>query len=167
MNLHNCCTTEAVKVTWYMVIQDILPTNERLYKIRLADSPLCRQCGALDTVLYRVTECGKGARIWAWTKRRIAWILHTDPANIPMDWTTRPQFQLWPPTRNRAVLRILAQMVWYSINEDRTCSVQDYCDFLRRTRWKTYRAKRRHQCVGNYMASLQERMSPWSRRTSG
>jgi hypothetical protein len=103
INLHNCWTTESVKLTWYMVIRDILPTNERLYKIQLADSPLCRQCGALDTVLRRVTECGEGARIWEWTKRRIAWILHTDPANIPPD-RTRPQFQLWPPTRNRTVL---------------------------------------------------------------
>jgi hypothetical protein len=60
--LHNW-TSEAVKVTWYMVIQDILPTNERLYKMRLAGSPLCRQCGALDTVLHRVTECGEGARL--------------------------------------------------------------------------------------------------------
>ena len=50
-----------------------------------------------------------------WTKRRIAWILRIDPAHIPPDWTTRPQFRLWPPQRHRAVLCILAQMVWYRI----------------------------------------------------
>jgi hypothetical protein len=114
----DCWTTKAVKVTLYMVIQDILPTKERLYKIRLADSPLCRQCGSMDTVIHRVTECGEGARIWKWTKRRIAWILHTNPANILPDWTTRPQFQLWPPTRKGTVLWILAQMVWYRIKTE-------------------------------------------------
>ena len=50
-----------------------------------------------DTVQHRMTECGEGTRIWNWTKRCIAWILITHPANIPQDWTTKPQFQLWPP----------------------------------------------------------------------
>jgi hypothetical protein len=43
-------------------------------------------------------------------KRRIVWILRIDPAHIPPDWTTRPQFRLWPTERHRAVLWILAQM---------------------------------------------------------
>jgi hypothetical protein len=45
INLHECWMTEADKVTWYMVIHDILPTNELLQKIRLVASPLSRQCG--------------------------------------------------------------------------------------------------------------------------
>ena len=55
INLHACWTTEDVKVTWYVVIQDILPTKERLHKIRLTDSPLCRQCGEPDTFQLRIT----------------------------------------------------------------------------------------------------------------
>jgi hypothetical protein len=74
----------------YVVIQDILPTNERLHKIRLLDSSLCSHCGEPDTVQHRVTVCEEEARIWQWTKRRIAWILRIDPAHIPPDWTTRP-----------------------------------------------------------------------------
>jgi len=58
-NLHECWTTEAVKINWYMVIQDILPTNERLHKIRQVDSPLCGHCGQPDTVEHRVTACGE------------------------------------------------------------------------------------------------------------
>jgi hypothetical protein len=89
-----------------------------------------------------------------WTKRRIALFLRTDPANIPPDWTTRPQFQLWPPKRHRAVLWILTRLVWYRIKEGRTWSEQDYSDFLRRTRWKAYQAKRRQECVGKYLQIL-------------
>jgi len=82
-NLHECWTTEAVKINRYVVIQDILPTNKRLHKIRLVDSPRCGLCGEPDTVQHRVTACGDGARIWLWTKRRIAWILCIGPAHIP------------------------------------------------------------------------------------
>ena len=114
-NLHECWNSEAVKVNWYVMIQDILSTSERLHKIRLVDSALCRHCGEPDTFQHRVTPCGEGARIWLWTKRRIAWILRIDPVHTPPD-RTRPQFRIWPAQRHRAVLWILAQMVWYRIN---------------------------------------------------
>ena len=127
--LHECGTTEAVKINWHVVIQDILPTNERLHEIRLVDSPLCRHCGEPDPVQHRVTSCGEWASIWLWNKRRIAWILRIDPAHIAPDWTTRPQFRIWPPHRHRAVLWILVQMVWYRITVSRAHTEQDYSDF--------------------------------------
>ena len=164
-NLHECWTTEVVKMNWYVVIQDILPTNERLHKIRLVDSPLCGNCGEPDTVQHRVPACGEGARIWIWTKRHIALILRTDPAHIPPDWT-RPQFRMWPPQRHQAVLWILAQMVWYRIKESRACNEKDYSDFLRRTRWKADQNKHRRTNVGNYLEILWQRShkrdTPWS-----
>jgi len=141
-------------VNWYVVIEDILPTNARLHKIHLVGSPLCRHCGEADTIQHMVTECGEGTRIWNWTKQRIAWILRTDPAHISLDWTTRPQFQHWPPQGHSAVLWILTQMVWYRINEDRAGNEQDYSDFLRWTRWKAYQSKCRPKYVGNYLEIL-------------
>jgi len=84
-NLTKCWTTEAVKIIWYKVIHDILPTNERLHKIRLAETPLCASCGELDTIQHRVADCCEGARIWLWPKRRIAWILRIDPEHIPKE----------------------------------------------------------------------------------
>ena len=116
-NLHECWTTEAVNINWYVVIQDILSTNERLHQIRLVDSPLCGHCGEPDTIQHIVTACGEGARIWLWTKRRIAWILCIDPAHIRRNWTRRTQFRLWPHQRHRAMLWILAQIVWYRIKK--------------------------------------------------
>ena len=141
-------------MNWYVVIQDILPTNARLRRIRLVGSPLCHHFGEPDTIQHRVTGCGEGARIWNWTKRRITWILRTDPYHKPPDCTTRFQFQLWPPQRHRAVFWILAQMLWYRINEVRACTEQDYSDFLGRTSWKAYQAKLRQKCVRNYLEIL-------------
>jgi hypothetical protein len=119
------------------VIQDILPTNERLHKIRLVDSTLC---GQPDTFQHSVTSCGDGASIWLWTKRRIAWIMSIDPVHITPDWTTRPHLRLWPPQGHRAVLWTLAQILWYRIKGSRACTEQDH-DSLRRTRWKAYQPK--------------------------
>ena len=71
-NLHECLTTETVKINWYVMIQDTLPTDEHLHKIRLVDSPLCGHCGEPDTAQLRVITCGEGWRIWLWTKQRAA-----------------------------------------------------------------------------------------------
>jgi len=61
-NLHQCWATETVKINWYVAIQDILPNNESLHKIRLLDSPLCGHCGESDTVQHRVsTARGRGS----------------------------------------------------------------------------------------------------------
>jgi hypothetical protein len=120
--LAECWTTEAVKINWYIVIQDILANNERPRKIRNVDSPLFEHCGEPDKFQHREPACGEGVSVWLWTKRRIAWILRIDTAHIPPDWTTRPQFRLLPPRRHRAVLCILAQMVSYRIKKSRACT---------------------------------------------
>ena len=45
---HECSWTETVKTNRYVVLQDILHTNESLHKIRLVDLPLCGHCGEPD-----------------------------------------------------------------------------------------------------------------------
>jgi exonuclease III len=154
VNLTQCWTTEKVRITWYKVIHDIFPTNERLHRINLSVTPLCETCGRLDTIQHRITDCGEGATIWKWTQQRIAWILRTDPCNIPPDWTTQPHYRLWPPQRHRAVTWILAHVVWYMIRERNACTLQDYMDFLQRTRWKAYQHTQRRMKVGNYLTIL-------------
>jgi hypothetical protein len=130
-NLRGTWASNAIKANWFTMIHDIIPTNERLHTIHITDSALCKQCGEQDTIMHRLTEWGEGARIWDWTRKRIAWILRTDPARIPLDWTVRPQFHIWPPRRHRPVLWILAHMVWSRIRESRTRSGQEYSDSLR------------------------------------
>jgi hypothetical protein len=147
--LHATWAAGSIKVNWFKVIHDILPTNERLHAIRLAVSPLCSNCGEHDTIMHRIIECGEGRKIWEWTRNRIAWILRMDPVWIPNEWTIHPQFELWPPQRHRVVFWILAHMVWCRTRGGWTLSAQEYIDFLRRTPWKANRDTRRATQVGN------------------
>jgi hypothetical protein len=57
-NLRNVRLPEGARSAWYMVIHDIIPTNVRLHRIRLADTENCTQCGRPDTMLHRLIECG-------------------------------------------------------------------------------------------------------------
>jgi hypothetical protein len=69
------------------------------------------------------------------------------------EWTTRPEFHLWPPQRHNATAWTLAHLVRYITNEHRL-SLTDYIDFLRHARWKAYKMPRRMRTVGNYLEIL-------------
>jgi len=152
-NLHNKAITDTLKATWYTIIYDLIPTKVRLAAIRLAETNKCDRCAKVDTTIHRLTDCTPSADIWKWTRTRIAAILRTDQRYIPNDWTTRPQFHLWPPQRHNATVWTLAHLVWYITNEHRL-SLTDYIDFLRRARWKAYKRPRQRRIVGNYLEVL-------------
>jgi hypothetical protein len=154
-NLQSTPVPERTKSMWYRVIHDILPTTERLHRIRLAPTDRCKQCGRQDTIHHRLIESGEGTVTWEWTKQRIATMLRSDPRHIPADWLLRPHFQLWPPQRHRAILWTLANLVLYRLQRQRTLTLHDYLDFLRRAKWKTYQMPGRLKCVGNYLETLQ------------
>jgi len=88
-NLHSVWTSEKIKEVWYMVIHDVISTNDRLAKIRLRASNLCTVCGRTDTLQNRLTECTEGADLWRWTCSQISTILRTDPKNVRPEWTIR------------------------------------------------------------------------------
>jgi len=139
---------ETTRVAWYRVVHDILPTNERR-TINRSPTEACRHCGKTDTIGHRLTECGEGSRLWNWTKRRIATMLRTIPDHIPEEWLTHPQFKICPPQRCHAVLWMLAQLTAFRTQQNRDLMLQDFLDFLQRTRWKLYQAARGKASVGN------------------
>ena len=110
-NLLTAWVSEKIASMWYIVVHDMVPTNERLHVIRLMESDPCRHCGRLDTLVNRLTECNKRTTIWLWTRERIAQMLRTDPPRFPADWCQRPHFQFWPPQRHKAILCLLAHLV--------------------------------------------------------
>ena len=134
---------DSVKSTWYQAIHDILPTNERLATIGLTDTSSCVHCGNLNSLQHRIVACGEDPVIWHWTRTRITAILRMDPRRVIVEWTLRPDFQLWPPQRQTAVIWILAHLVAYSLQSSRRLSLLDYMDFLRRARWRLYNGTRR------------------------
>jgi hypothetical protein len=64
-----------------------------------------------------------------------------------------PQFRIWQPRWNRAVLWILVHMVWFRMQVPRFPSPQDYCDFMHRTRKVEQQAAKRVK-FGNYLVFL-------------
>ena len=78
-NLHEERVPEKSKVTWHGDIHGIMPTHDRLHKILMVLTDLCRLCNKTDTLLHRLTECGEGPTMWEWTRWRLAIILRTDP----------------------------------------------------------------------------------------
>jgi len=60
-NLHAIWSSEELKAAWFMVIHDLIPTNDRLAKIQRNTSNNCQHCGRVDTLIHRLTECSEGA----------------------------------------------------------------------------------------------------------
>jgi len=137
-NVHEAPVSTAVKVTWYKVINDIIPTLTRLYTIRLSQTDQCEHCAKPDTMRYRLTECDSMIMDWERTRKLIATILGTDLRRISTEWLVRPTIKLWPPKRHRAVLWMLAMYVRYCMQRQRDMLRSDCYEFLRRSRWKTY-----------------------------
>ena len=87
-----------------MDIHDLVPTNDHLAKIQRSTTNNCQQCGLVDTLIHRLTECSEGADISRWTRSRIASIIRMEPKYILPEWTVRPSLHFWPPRRHRVIL---------------------------------------------------------------
>jgi len=152
-NLTTALISEADKAVWYRTIHDILPTNERLYRIKMSPADGCKECYKRDTLMHRLTECG-GQPMWEWTRKVIARMLRTIPARIPDELLLRPQFYLWPPQRQRAVLWVLSRFVTFRLNRQRGPTLHDLMAFLRRSKWKMFQSPNRRRSVANFLTVL-------------
>ena len=149
-NLWMAPITGNKRATWYKIIHDIVPTNERLHKIRIAPNDKCRLCEKMDTLLHRLKTCGEERLQWAWTKVRIATMRRMDPKLIEEEWLLRPQFQLWPPQRHRAILWTLATYVTFRLSHGNG-TLGEYRDYIKGNLWNLYQKKDRLKLVGNYL----------------
>ena len=78
-NLALTQTTGEDKANWYKVIHDIIPTNERLHRIRIARTDIGIECNQKDTLIHRMTECGENAANWKRIQNHIARMLRVAP----------------------------------------------------------------------------------------
>ena len=149
-NINKLFLPTITRTTWYMVVHDIVPTNERLHKIKLHDTGECKDCRKKDTILHRYTECARAQGIWAWTKQRIAYILRTSTIEVKNEWICLPDYNIYPPQRHNAVIWLIGHMIGY-IHNNETPTRQDYMDFLRRARKKIYSTHKRPSYCGKYL----------------
>ena len=94
LNLHTTWISDTQKSTWYMVVHDLTPTNDRLAAVNLTEMNRCITCGAVDTIQHRLTQCGESQVIWNWMHARIT---RTNSLYVPEAWTLRPDFHMCPP----------------------------------------------------------------------
>jgi hypothetical protein len=66
----------------------------------------------------------------------------------------QPDFHFYPPQRQRAVIWLMGHIVYYVITKQDMMSLEDYVEFLKRTRWKTYNNKGGRQLFGNYVTVI-------------
>ena len=153
-NIHCTSVPGGTKAAWYMVIHDILPTSDRLYKIRMSPPGKRSNCGMHDTLQHRLIECGEGPQIWQWTTQKLALILRTIPTRIPSDWLLRPQCVLWPPTRRRAGMWILANLVLFRTRPNQELTLRDFIELMQGNKYKLYQTVKRRLLVANYLLVL-------------
>jgi len=153
-NLQAVWLSEELKAACFMVIHDLITTNDRLAKTQRSTTNNCQHCVRVDALIHRLTEYSEGADIWTWTPSRIAIILRMDPKYILPERTIRPSFHFCSPQRHRAILWILAHMIYYRTQHWYRVSTVDYADFMRRARWKAYQTTRRRGKFGNYLEIL-------------
>ena len=142
------------RAEWYKIIHDSLPTNVRLHKIRIVPKDKCGNCARVDMVEHRLIECGEGTLIWNCIRERLARMLGIEPERIPVEWLTRPQFNICPRKRHRAILWTLAKHVIFRNQERRDLTLHDFIDLIRRTKWKMYQAQKWNEHVGDYLTFI-------------
>jgi len=153
-NLHAVWPSEELKAAWFMVIHDLIPTNDRLAKIQRSTKNNCQHWGRVDTLIHRLTECSEGADIWRWIRSRIAIILRMDPKYISTGVDHPSEFTLLATRKAPGNLCILAPMIYYRKQNWHRVPTIDYADFMRRARWDAYQTNRRRGKVGNYFEIL-------------
>jgi len=120
----------------------------------MVQTDTCRKCASKDTLEHRLLVCGEGKLIWEYSKPLIARMLRTIPHRIPDDWIIHPQFHIRPPKRRRAMLWTLANVIIFRPQQQTNVTLQDYVDFLQRSKWKLMRQKM-ERIVGNYLTVLE------------
>ena len=96
-SLHTAWVSDRIKSLWYTVFHELLPTNERLTALHLTETDRRSQCGKVDTLQHRLTDCGQGVLIWNWTRARIAALHRMDPASYRMSGYSAPPSNFGPP----------------------------------------------------------------------
>ena len=133
-NLQAVWVLDDANSAWFMAIHDIIPTNDRLFKIHLADTNRCNYCAQTDTLSHRMAECNAGKDEWEWTRGRLAVTLRTNKLQVPAEWPLWSHFHIWPPQRHGAILWILAHLVHHRTQHCHQPTLADYADFMRRAR---------------------------------
>jgi len=88
------------------------------------------------------------------SKLKLALILRTIPTQIPSEWLSRPQCALLPPTRRRAVMWILPDVVLFRTRPNQELTPRDVIEFMQANKYKLYQTVNGRLHVANYLCVL-------------
>jgi hypothetical protein len=117
-------------------MHDIVPTQERLHRINMAATNLCKYFHTVDNLRHRLVEWREGQWMWIWTGERLATVLQIDLRSIQDAWLLRSALYIRPPKRRWEVLWTLANFVVCILQQKHKPTQHDYYDFLMRAKWK-------------------------------
>jgi hypothetical protein len=119
-------------------------SSSKLYRMYFhGDFPKLRGSGSSDGIATGYGLDGPGI------ESLLARMMRTCPTHIPDDWILRPHFNIWLSQKHRAILWLLVNIVIFRMEQHSNLTLQDYIDFLHRTRWKLMRNKNGRSLVGN------------------
>ena len=134
-NLNNESLTSQVFSSWYKIVHDIVPVNQRLNKINLEQTSICKLCNGEDTLLHRLTSCNKVIGYWKYVRKKIAAILRTRDYNIKSGVLIYPDFKFPFKQRNNSLCWIIGNYCnfIFDINGHQEPSLNDYfqCEYYR------------------------------------
>lgn len=106
-----------VRSTWYKAVNRKIATKSRLHAIHLVDSPMCEDCGLIDTEEHRFV-CTNVKEIWQLVRHMLAKITRTTANYITPSDFLNPSIVPYPSTKRNAVNWIKGHTVHYLLTEE-------------------------------------------------
>ena len=120
----------------------------------------CPSCGLQDILLHRFTECKDTRTILIWTQKHIASYLRINARDVKDTWITLPDFEIRAIQKHNATVWMIGHMLGY-MYDNPTLTMQDFLDFLKRARWKTYNQRHKFPSCGKYLDVIDYWLDVW------
>ena len=119
-----------VRSTWYTVVHDIIPCNERLAKIHLVATDKCKRClTQVDSIQHRLTQCVISKQIWRTLAVQLAYLLPRQTSIIVPSLLLYPQHHVSDKHLRKKVNTLLGYTVHFIITENG--NAEDYTIFAK------------------------------------
>ncbi|KAJ4448559.1 hypothetical protein ANN_10577 [Periplaneta americana] len=107
-NIRNSVLTYKQQDLWFRVVNDIFPTNSKLYNIRLARTSLCPYCQEEDKLQHLFLECPRTKQYWGTAIQDISDMAHIPVKYVDLNFILKPSFYYKPKTTQAAIVKRLA-----------------------------------------------------------
>lgn len=152
ITIHHDFLPKAARATWYQVTNRKYPTRHRLHAIGLTDSPLCPDCGLLDTDEHRLT-CESTSSVWRLAQKIIACYLRVTPDMIDPRIFLSPDDYYFPSAKYHAITWFKAMTIDYMFGGGEKVDL-DYWWYLRNAHHALERTPKYRKLFANYLRSV-------------